>query len=299
MKLLSIMKEGKASVGIRTDKGIVDIEKALSAYPAEGRVPTDVMSIIENGQEAVAALQSYVERLPADGHPDFLSQEDDISWGPCVTSPSKIICVGLNYRKHAEETNAKIPEFPILFNKFSNTLTGHLQEIAVPNVTKKMDYECELAIVIGKRTKAVSKEAALDHVFGYAVVNDLSARDLQLRTSQWMLGKVCDGFSPIGPYLVTADEVGNPNDLAMRTLVNGEIRQNSNTSDMIFYCDEIISYISQHLTLLPGDIILTGTPEGVVLGYPPEKQIYLKPGDEMTIEIEKLGRLTNRLIAES
>jgi 2-keto-4-pentenoate hydratase/2-oxohepta-3-ene-1,7-dioic acid hydratase in catechol pathway len=257
------------------------------------------MSVIENGKEAVAALQAYVDRLPTEGNPEYFVNEDDISWGPCVTRPSKIICVGLNYRKHAEETNAPIPEFPILFNKFSNTLTGHKQDIAVPNVTKKMDYECELVIVIGKPTKAVSKEEALDHVFGYAVVNDLSARDLQLRTSQWMLGKVCDDFSPLGPYLVTADEVGNPNDLSMRTLVNGEVRQSSNTSDMIFYCDEIVSYISQHLTLVPGDIILTGTPEGVVLGYPPEKQIYLKPGDEMTIEIEKLGRLTNRLIAES
>ncbi|TFE29492.1 fumarylacetoacetate hydrolase family protein [Cohnella luojiensis] len=299
MKLLTMIKEGKSTLGIKTDKGIVDLEKALSVHPADGRVSTDVMSVIENGKEALASLQAYVDRLPTDGNADYFVNEDDISWGPCVTRPSKIICVGLNYRKHAEETNAPIPEFPILFNKFSNTLTGHMQDIAVPSVTKKMDYECELVIIIGKPTKAVSKEKALDHVFGYAVVNDLSARDLQLRTSQWMLGKVCDDFSPLGPYLVTADEVGNPNDLSMRTLVNGEIRQSSNTSDMIFYCDEIVSYISQHLTLVPGDIILTGTPEGVVLGYPPEKQIYLKPGDEMTIEIEKLGRLTNRLIADS
>jgi 2-keto-4-pentenoate hydratase/2-oxohepta-3-ene-1,7-dioic acid hydratase in catechol pathway len=298
MKLLTIVKEGKFTLGIKTDKGVVDLEKALSVHPADGQVSTDVMSVIENGKEAVAALQAYIDRLPTDVNSYYIVNEDDISWGPCVTRPSKIICVGLNYRKHAEETNAPIPDFPILFNKFSNTLTGHLRDIAIPNVTKKLDYECELVIVIGKPTKAVTKEKALDHVFGYAVVNDLSARDLQLRTTQWMLGKVCDDFSPLGPYLVTADEVGNPNDLSMRTLVNGEIRQNSNTSDMIFYCDEIVSYISQHLTLVPGDIILTGTPEGVVLGYPPEKQVYLKPGDEMTIEIEKLGRLTNRLITE-
>jgi 2-keto-4-pentenoate hydratase/2-oxohepta-3-ene-1,7-dioic acid hydratase in catechol pathway len=135
-------------------------------------------------------------------------------------------------------------------------------------------------------------------VFGYTIVNDISARDLQLRTSQWLLGKSCDGFSPLGPYLVSADEVGNPNDLNLKLSVNGEVRQNSNTSDMIFRCDEIVSYISDHMTLYPGDIILTGTPEGVVLGYPEEKQVYLKHGDIMTVEIEKLGSLTNRMVNE-
>ncbi|MNZ86756.1 Ureidoglycolate lyase [compost metagenome] len=154
-------------------------------------------------------------------------------------------------------------------------------------------------IVIGKKAKDVSKENALSHVFGYCNVNDLSARDLQLRTHQWLLGKSCDKFSPLGPYLVTADEVGNPNDLEIKCLVNGEVRQHSNTSDMVFYCDEIVSYISQHMTLVPGDIILTGTPEGVVLGYPPEKQVYLKAGDQVTIQIEKLGSITNTMVAES
>jgi 2-keto-4-pentenoate hydratase/2-oxohepta-3-ene-1,7-dioic acid hydratase in catechol pathway len=153
----------------------------------------------------------------------------------------------------------------------------------VPKVTDKLDYEVKLAIVIGKEAKYVAKENALDYVFGYCSANDLSARDLQLRTHQWLLGKSCDDFSPIGPYLVTADEVGNPNNLSLKTTVNGETRQNSNTSDMIFYCDEIVSYISQHMTLTPGDIILTGTPEGVVLGLPEEQQVYLKPGDEVTV----------------
>ena len=152
--------------------------------------------------------------------------------------------------------------------------------------------------MIGKEAKYVSKEDALGYVFGYSNVNDLSARDLQLRTHQWLLGKSCDDFSPLGPYLVTADEVGNPNDLSIKTTVNGEVRQSSNTSDMIFHCDEIVSYISQHMTLVPGDIILTGTPEGVVLGLPEDQQVYLKPGDVVTIEIEKLGALTNRFVEE-
>jgi len=161
-----------------------------------------------------------------------------------VTHPNKIICVGLNYRKHAEETNSSIPQF------------------------------------------------------GYCNVNDLSARDLQMRTQQWLLGKSCDKFSPLGPYVVTSDEVGDPNQLEIKCTVNGEVRQNSNTSDMIFGCNEIVSYISQHMTLVPGDIILTGTPQGVVMGYSPEKQVYLQHGDVVTIEIEKLAILTNRMVVE-
>ncbi|UVI28553.1 fumarylacetoacetate hydrolase family protein [Paenibacillus spongiae] len=298
MKLVTVMQDGKPALGVKTEAGIIDIAAALAVQPAGGQVPQDVMAVIEGGSEAVAALQAYVDGLPA-GDAAYVLDEEAVEWGPCVTRPNKIICVGLNYRKHAEETNAPIPEYPILFNKFNNTLTGHKKDIAVPKVTEKLDYEAELVIVIGKRAKYVPQEQALDHVFGYAAVNDLSARDLQLRTQQWLLGKTCDDFSPLGPYLVTADEVGNPNDLVIKSIVNGEVRQNSNTADMIFKCDEIVSYISQHMTLAPGDIILTGTPEGVVMGYPPEKQVYVKPGDVVTIEIEKLGSLTNRFVEEA
>ncbi|REE78903.1 2-keto-4-pentenoate hydratase/2-oxohepta-3-ene-1,7-dioic acid hydratase in catechol pathway [Paenibacillus taihuensis] len=299
MKLVSISKQGRNALGVAAANGIIiDIEEALQAVKAEQEVPTTVTAVIEGGDAALAALRSYVDALPVDGGAAYVRGESDIEWGPCVTEPNKIICVGLNYRKHAEETNAPIPEYPILFNKFNNTLTGNLKDIAVPKVTEKLDYEAELVIVIGKKTKYVAKEDALSHVFGYCAVNDLSARDLQLRTHQWLLGKTCDDFSPLGPYLVTADEVGNPNDLWIKSTVNGEVRQSSNTSDMIFHCDEIVSYVSQHMTLVPGDIILTGTPEGVVLGLPPEQQVYLKPGDEVTIEIEKLGALTNRFVAD-
>lgn len=298
MKLLTIMREGQPTLGIVTDYGIVDVAAALAVQPAAG-VPSSVMEAIEVGEQAVQVLAGYLAELPLASRPAYVLDEESIEWGPCVTHPNKIICVGLNYRKHAEETNAPIPEYPILFNKFNNTLTGHKRDIAIPKVTSKLDYEAELVIVIGKRTKDVSREEALNHVFGYCAVNDLSARDLQMRTHQWLLGKTCDDFSPLGPYLVTADEVGNPNNLAIKAYVNGEQRQNSNTSDMIFYCDELVSYISRHMTLVPGDIILTGTPEGVVLGLPPEEQVYLAPGDEVTIEIEKLGRLTNRFVEEA
>lgn len=223
---------------------------------------------------------------------EYIIPESEVTYAAAVTKPGKIICVGLNYRRHAEETNAPIPQYPILFNKFNNTIAAHGDTVILPKVSTKVDYEAELVIVIGKQAKDVEEEKALNYVFGYCNVNDLSARDLQMRTHQWLLGKSCDGFSPLGPYLVTADEVGDPNKLAISCTVNGEVRQSSNTSDMIFNCKEIVSYISQYMTLEPGDIILTGTPEGVVLGYPEDKQVYLKDGDVVTIEIEKLGALT-------
>lgn len=300
MKLLTFRSEGDLKLGIVGDDGIVlDVAAASGLFGAEA--PTTVRQVIEGGTEVVAALSRLVRQAQsarADERDRLFRRESELAWGPCVTQPGKIICVGLNYRKHAVETNAPIPVYPILFNKFGNTVAGHQEDIPLPHVTDKVDYEAELVIVMGKRAKYVSREEALACVFGYCNANDLSARDLQMRTQQWLLGKSLDKFSPLGPYLVTADEVGDPNALAITCTVNGEVRQSSNTSDMIFPCDEIISYISQHMTLEPGDIILTGTPEGVVLGYPPEQQMYLKPGDLVTVEIEKLGALTNRMVDE-
>ncbi len=300
MKLAVIDHEGKQTLGIWTSGGIVNMAKAAEVYGNGGiSLPGEMMDVIREGEAAVEALRSLLAQLPPQPDRSVLISEEELSFGPCVPAPQKIICVGLNYRRHAEETNSPIPEYPILFNKFNNSLTGHQASVAVPGVTAKLDYEAELAIVIGRRAKNVSRDEALDYVFGYTAVNDLSARDLQLRTQQWLLGKSCDGFCPIGPYLVTADEVGDPNRLAIQSIVNGEIRQDSNTSDMIFACDEIVSYISRHMTLEPGDVILTGTPEGVVLGLPAERQVYLKPGDEVSICIEKIGTLTNRFVAEA
>ncbi|GBG10902.1 5-carboxymethyl-2-hydroxymuconate isomerase [Paenibacillus agaridevorans] len=301
MKLLTFNQDGQLKLGIATPQGVLDVSQAIDALGRQGaNIPATVMEAITGGDDSIAKLRKLVDQaLEASERSALFLDETELTLGPCVTHPNKIICVGLNYRKHAEETNAPIPQFPILFNKFNNTLTGHGQDVALPKVSSKVDYEAELVIVIGKEAKYVDKDNALDYVFGYACVNDLSARDLQLRTSQWLTGKSCDGFSPLGPYLVTADETGNPNDLEIRCTVNGEIRQNSNTADMIFHCDEIVSYISHYMTLAPGDIILTGTPEGVVLGYPEEKQAWLKDGDIVTVEIEKLGKLTNRMVAEA
>jgi 2-keto-4-pentenoate hydratase/2-oxohepta-3-ene-1,7-dioic acid hydratase in catechol pathway len=272
-------------MGLRT--GIVTAEGVVP-------VPYSMDEIVQGGQALLAALG----QLQKSAKRDELLREDELNVGPSLPHPGKMICVGLNYRKHADETNSPIPETPILFNKFPNTLAADQDEIFIPYNSEQVDYEAELAIVIGKTAKRVSEEEALDYVFGYCTANDVSARDLQFRTNQWLLGKCCDGFSPIGPYLVTADEVGDPNNLGIRAYVNGELRQDSNTSDMIFSCRQIVSYISEHMTLSPGDIIFTGTPEGVILGYPKEKQVWLKDGDEVTIEIDKLGRLTNYMRKE-
>lgn len=293
MKLLTYLEGNTYRLGVVTEVGVVDVAAALGDGPG----PRTVHEVIEGGEEAIRTLQQAVNHTLASCSAILLGKAD-LKLGPCVTHPNKIICVGHNYLKHAEETNAPIPEYPILFSKLNNTLAADGEDVPLPRTSQKVDYEAELVIVIGKTAKYVAKEEALDYVFGYCAANDLSARDLQMRTQQWLLGKSCDKFSPLGPYLVTADEVGDPNALDIKCIINGEVHQHSNTSDMIFHCDGIVSYISHHMTLVPGDIILTGTPEGVVLGNPPEKQVYLKAGDIVTIKIEKLGSLTNRMISE-
>ncbi|MBV7504365.1 fumarylacetoacetate hydrolase family protein [Bacillus sp. sid0103] len=286
MKLLTFYRENRLNVGIKLDAGILEI-------------PQSFEEIVSGGQQVLEELSSVVNQVENGEIKRQLLNEEELQLGPCVPNPGKIICIGLNYRKHAEETNAPIPEYPIIFNKFNNTLTAHQAEIAIPNETNQLDYEAELVIVVGKKMKHVAREDAHKCVLGYCATNDLSARDLQFRTNQWLLGKTCDGFSPLGPYLVTSEEIENPNQLAIKSYVNGELRQRSNTSDMIFDCEYLLSYLSQYMTLSPGDIVLTGTPEGVVLGYPPEKQAYLKEGDRVDIEIEGLGVLTNTFVKRS
>lgn len=293
LKLLTL-HDGR--LGVKVNKGVIDIEAALHKVPEPG-LPADMMEVISGGKQYLQKLEAYVDKLDLDGA-DFLLNEEDIAWGAAVPRPRKIICVGLNYRKHADETKAKYPEIPIIFNKFDNALTGHLTEIAVPRTTERLDHEVELGIVIGKTGKFIREKEALDYVFGYCTTNDLSARDIQKRASQWMTGKTNDGFAPVGPYIVTKDEVENPDELQLTTKVNGETRQNSNTRDMIFDCSEIIEYISSHMTLYPGDLIMTGTPEGVIIGRPMEERVYLQPGDEVTVEVEGLGALTNYFIED-
>ena len=214
--------------------------------------------------------------------------DNNIRIGPPISRPSKIVCVGLNYAKHAAESGMKIPDEPVLFFKSSSAITGPFDPIIIPKNSSKTDWEVELAIVIGKRASYVSKEDALNYIAGYVLHNDVSEREFQIeRSGQWVKGKSCDSFAPIGPFIATADEIENPNNLNLWLKVNGEEMQNSNTSDFIFNIEEVVSYISQFMTLMPGDIISTGTPFGVGLGLNPPK--YLKEGDIVELGIEGLG----------
>ncbi len=285
MITVTFLKNQQYSMGLRTVKGIFDVGSAALDCP-EG-VPKTSMELLLRGEGGKESLARLLDRCW--GESSFFLPEESLEYGSCVMEPQKIIGVGLNYRRHADECGLPYPEAPILFGKFNNTLAGHKQVIPLPRGARKVDYEGELAVVIGEKAKNVKAEEALSYVYGYCIANDLSARDWQTTSSQWFLGKSCDNFCPTGPYLVSRDEIENPNKLSIQTYVNGAVRQDSSTSDMIFSCEEIVSYASRHMTLFPGDIILTGTPEGVIMGYPEERQHWLKAGDTVSVRIEKLG----------
>jgi 2-keto-4-pentenoate hydratase/2-oxohepta-3-ene-1,7-dioic acid hydratase in catechol pathway len=224
---------------------------------------------------------------------------DAVEYGPLVARPGKIICVGLNYRAHLAETGEKLPAYPDLFNKYDTALNRHDGTVSVSTLPfEKYDYESELVMIVGKTARNVPESAALAHVFGYAAGHDFTARDAQLRVSQWMTGKTPDQFAPLGPWLVSADQIPDPQTLQIQTFVNDETvpRQDMNTSQMIFSCARVVSYISSFLTLSPGDVIFTGTPSGVILGYPKEKQVWLKPGDRIRTVISNVGELRFSLV---
>jgi 2-keto-4-pentenoate hydratase/2-oxohepta-3-ene-1,7-dioic acid hydratase in catechol pathway len=292
LKLLQYIKEGEPRLGVKIDQGIIDVKEA--AKNLEISIPTTLHGIIQEGQDGLKKLNEFISRVLQHEGKDFIIPEDSLTYAPAITNPEKIICVGLNYIDHAKESKMEIPKSPVLFSKFNSALAGHLEMIEIPADAKHIDYEAEMVIIIGKTAKNVTVEDALDYVFGYSVGNDVSARDLQFRSGQWLLGKTPDGFAPVGPYIVTCDEI-NPNNLSIECRVNGEIRQKANTKDMIFGCDVLISYISHYISLKPGDLIFSGTPDGVILGAPEEKQVWLKSGDEMVVEIEAIGELRNVL----
>ena len=257
---------------------------------------------LDNGQKLdVSAFGSdYDERFFGTDGPkrlkDWLSRHqdncpqigDDIRLGSPICRPSKIVCVGLNYAKHAQESGMEVPSEPVLFFKASSAIVGPYDEVVLPKNSKKSDWEVELAVVIGAKASYVSEENAMKHVAGYVLHNDISEREYQLeREGQWVKGKSCDTFAPLGPFVATSDEIENPHNLHLWLKLNGTTMQDSNTSDLIFGIPKLVSYISEFMTLLPGDVISTGTPFGVGLGLDP--QLYLKAGDEMELGIEGLG----------
>ena len=299
MYLASFLHDGNLKFGVRTkDEGAIieAIEAERQLFP-EPFLPNTLQGVIEN-PEALARLKEISQRESEVSGKAILPFSDVVLEAPIPEPKRDIICLGLNYREHAMEyTNAmeeaqNLPEYPIVFTKATTTVIGPNQKIkSHRHVTSKIDYEAELAIVIGKEGTNISKEEAYDYIFGYTIINDVSARDLQKQHSQWFLGKSLDTFGPMGPFLVTEDEIERPVKLDVQCRVNGEVRQNSNTELLIFDIPTIIQTVSGGVTLKPGDIIATGTPKGVGLGFDPPK--FLNEGDVVEVEIEKIGVLKN------
>ena len=296
LTLLTMRRNGEYRLGAKTSKGILDVKQAAETLKMHS--PATLDDMLQN--EAGASVNAVVDAALKSGAAQkaFL-KEETIEYGPLVTRPEKIVCVGLNYRKHAEEIKLPIPKQPVLFNKYNNALLHHGGTIKLPSaVAKKFDYEIELVIVMGKEARNVSEKDALSCVAGYATGNDFSARDLHFETrGQWMVGKTPDGFAPLGPYFVTAEHV-NPDTLNIECRVKGETRQSSTTNDLVFNCSQIISYTSARISIRPGDIIFSGTPGGVIyngvangIATRKEKWDWLKAGDKIACSLEKLGEL--------
>ena len=294
LTLLTLRRAGELRLAVKTDRGVLDVRDAAAQLRMPAPATVDDLLQHEDGPNLNALVDTALKTPAAN---KAFTPEDTIEYGPLLSRPEKIVCIGLNYKNHAKEVHLPIPKFPILFSKYNNTLNAHRGRIKLPvEVAHKFDYETELVIVIGKEARNVGEADAGKFIAGYATGNDFSARDLQMETGgQWMIGKTPDQFAPIGPYLVTADQVDADN-LALETRVNGEVRQSSNTNDMVFNTRQLVSYISRHMTLRPGDIIFTGTPEGVIQGKPEAERQWLKAGDKLTCRLDKLGELAFELV---
>ena len=279
MKLIRFGKEGNEKPGVHVDGKNYDVSAFVSDY--------NETFFSENGLDKLSEIVSKNEL------PEVIENE---RIGSPIARPSKILCIGLNYAKHAKETNAAIPSEPIIFMKSTTSLSGPFDPIVIPKGSEKTDWEVELAIVIAKKASYVSENDAMNYVAGYVLHNDVSERAFQLeRGGTWDKGKGCDTFAPLGPWLVTKDEINNPHNLRLWLKLNGRMMQDGNTDDLIFNIPQLISYTSQFMTLLPGDVISTGTPAGVGLGLTPN--IYLKPGDVVELGIDGLGMSTQELVA--
>ncbi|MBP1556546.1 MAG: fumarylacetoacetate hydrolase family protein [Oscillospiraceae bacterium] len=290
MKLLHYKNGNNICLAFKTENGVFDAAKINELCGK--KLPVTLAEVMEKkaAKEIEAALADIDAAVLAKAAVD----ESAIEFAPAVPNPGKILCIGLNYYAHGSEIKMNIPKTPTLFSKFNTALAAHNEAVYLPEKAERFDYEAELVIVIGEKCKNVSREDALSKVFGYTAGNDFSARDLQMLTGQWLIGKSCDGFAPVGPYIVPAEGI-DPQKLDIACRVNGVTVQSSNTENMIFDCAEIVSYISQYMTLQAGDIIFTGTPSGVILGKPEEERVWLKAGDEVEIIIEGIGTLKNKL----
>ncbi len=295
MRLVTYELNAKWRAGIAIEDKVIDSEVAARAIDSGADFDwTSNRSIIQLDRDKQLQLEEAARTLANSDSSTFgvfLTQE--VRSGPPIPDPDKIICLGLNYRSHAEEAGFSIPKVPILFAKYRNALNGPTSPVVLPSLSEEVDYEAELAVVIGRQCKSITAEQALEYVAGYMAFNDISARDLQMRTGQWLSGKTLDTFAPCGPALVM-NEIRDPQKLNIMTRLNGQVLQQSNTCNMIFSVAETISYISQLMTLEPGDIIATGTPEGV--GFKRNPPIFLHDGDVVEVEVEGIGILRNPVV---
>ena len=310
MKLLSFKRHGEPRVGVYHDGDVIDTVSLYMRLFADEKAPHwlhSMRSLITSGEEGLGFLRRLVQKSQSfKDDPEIFFKPEEVKFLPPVPDPRKILCVAANYVSHGKELEIKVPEKPYFFGKFPNTLIAHGDSIIIPKTSNMVDYEVELAAVIGRRGKYVSRDKAMEHVFGYTVFNDISFRDKQFPPGwpkqlnpygqNWILGKSLDTAAPCGPYIVTADELGSPYPLRLTLKVNGELRQNGVTTDMYHRIDALIEYVSDGLTLEPGDIIATGTPAGVAAA---SGKSYLKPGDVVEAEVERVGLLRNMVVSDT
>jgi 2-keto-4-pentenoate hydratase/2-oxohepta-3-ene-1,7-dioic acid hydratase in catechol pathway len=286
MRLITYKAQNDARLGLLRDDHVIDLATA-----SDGRLPSDMRTFLQQGENAMRLARQVGENAVAS-----LALSEATLLAP-IPNPSKVVAIGLNYMDHCREQNIEPPEAPIIFAKFPSAVVGPGAAIRWdPALTRKVDYEVELAVVMGRTARRVSAADALDYVAGYTICNDVSARDLQFGDRQWVRGKSLDTFCPLGPWLVTRDEIADPHDLSIRCTLNGDVMQDSTTAEMIFGVPQLVEFISRAFTLLPGDVIATGTPDGVGVFRSP--QVFMKHGDVVTLEVEGLGQLTNHCIEE-
>ncbi|RBW70085.1 fumarylacetoacetate hydrolase family protein [Bacillus taeanensis] len=308
MKLITFSREGISQrVGAIFNEKVIDLHASYRALLAskgkiraqqiaDAFIPADMNGFLQGGKESMEPAKQAVDyalnNKSADGF-RLVYELNEVKVEAAVPSPGKIICVGHNYREHILEMKRELPPYPVVFAKFANTVIGPQDDIPFYPISEQLDYEAEFAFVVGKRARNVSQEDALDYVAGYTIVNDVTYRDLQRRTLQWLQGKTVEGSAPMGPWLVTSDELQDPSGLEVVLTVNGEERQRSNTANLVFSVQYLVEFLSNLMTLEPGDVILTGTPGGV--GVARDPQVFLKDGDVVKIEIDKIGTLENRV----
>ncbi|MGB3549843.1 MAG: fumarylacetoacetate hydrolase family protein [Candidatus Binatus sp.] len=285
MKLVTYSYHNNVKLGAIKSDGVIDLRKRIPALPGE------MIALIEKWDD----VRSKVEELVEESEPD--APLDDVRLMAPVTRPGKVMAIGLNYADHIKETGQQTPKHQIWFSKAVTSINGPFDPIELPLASKMIDYEAELVVIVGKRCKHVAAECAVEVVFGYCAGNDVSVRDWQMRTPQWVLGKSFDTHAPIGPWIVTADEIGDPHTLGIRCLVNGELRQNSNTKYLVFSVFDQIAHLSTAMTLEPGDTIFTGTPGGVGLAMNPPQ--WLSEGDRVRVEIDQIGAIEAVMRAEA